>query len=383
MPDINHESINQLIGRFYEAALDEKLWPVVIEELLHAVNFDKASFGVFDKKSGTLLRTQMINCAPNVQPEFLEYYHLIDPKVPQFLQHPELKIAYDYQTIPEQEMDHHEYFDWLRRTCDARYHLCGFFRSNLSPGLIITLGMARHARKGHVDQKEIEFFSFLYQHFERALQISFRLGQSTAMANASLQALDTHPVALVLLDRQGQVQFANTAARTLTRDPDGLRLSGHGITLPRHSDQQRLQELITCAIATSMGVGLSNGGMMSVSRGMGRRPLSITVAPLSGTNGLFEIGKPCAIVLIADPEKSQTLPEDHLRLLYGLTKAEAKLAVLLVTGISLEQAAEQLTISRNTVRTELAHIFDKTNTRRQAELVRLLMNSAPVIAIGK
>lgn len=179
------------------------------------------------------------------------------------------------------------------------------------------------------------------------------------------------------------MQFANAAARTLANEPDNIQLSSQGITLPHRSDQQRLRELITCAIATSLGVGLSSGGVMAVSRGMGRRPLSITVAQLNGSNGLFEIGKPCAIVLIADPEKQQTLPEDHLRLLYGLTKAEARLAVLLATGISLEQAAEQLAISRNTVRTELAHIFDKTNTRRQAELVRLLLNSAPVIAIGK
>jgi DNA-binding CsgD family transcriptional regulator len=33
-----------------------------------------------------------------------------------------------------------------------------------------------------------------------------------------------------------------------------------------------------------------------------------------------------------------------------------------------------------TVRTHLAHVFDKTGTRRQAELVRLILQSRPATA---
>jgi len=41
--------------------------------------------------------------------------------------------------------------------------------------------------------------------------------------------------------------------------------------------------------------------------------------------------------------------------------------------------ASRLGISLATARTHLAHVFDKTGTRRQAELVRLLLRSQPAV----
>jgi DNA-binding CsgD family transcriptional regulator len=58
--------------------------------------------------------------------------------------------------------------------------------------------------------------------------------------------------------------------------------------------------------------------------------------------------------------------------LFGLTPAEAKLASLMAEGISVEQAAEALEISRETARNHLKAVFAKTATHRQGELVALL-----------
>ncbi|HWG59212.1 MAG TPA: helix-turn-helix transcriptional regulator, partial [Candidatus Acidoferrales bacterium] len=58
---------------------------------------------------------------------------------------------------------------------------------------------------------------------------------------------------------------------------------------------------------------------------------------------------------------------------YGLTKHEASLADLLLQGSDLREAAEKLGVSMNTVRTHLRLIFEKTDTHRQAELVRVLL----------
>jgi DNA-binding NarL/FixJ family response regulator len=57
---------------------------------------------------------------------------------------------------------------------------------------------------------------------------------------------------------------------------------------------------------------------------------------------------------------------------YGLTKAECRLASLLASGKKLDEIAGELQISRNTVRSQLRCIFDKTGARRQAELILLL-----------
>jgi DNA-binding CsgD family transcriptional regulator len=80
-----------------------------------------------------------------------------------------------------------------------------------------------------------------------------------------------------------------------------------------------------------------------------------------------------ALVLIIDPELEPEPRAALLRLLYGLTKAEADVALLVLRGQGLTPIAEELSVSMTTVRTHLQHVFNKTDTHRQAELVRFLL----------
>lgn len=59
--------------------------------------------------------------------------------------------------------------------------------------------------------------------------------------------------------------------------------------------------------------------------------------------------------------------------MHGFTRAEARLASMLAEGITLEGAAEALSISIHTVRCQLKSVFAKTGVTRQAELVALLL----------
>jgi DNA-binding CsgD family transcriptional regulator len=61
-----------------------------------------------------------------------------------------------------------------------------------------------------------------------------------------------------------------------------------------------------------------------------------------------------------------------LAAVFGLTPAEARLASIMATGANPELAADQLHVSRETVRNQLKALFAKTATHRQAELVALL-----------
>ena len=64
---------------------------------------------------------------------------------------------------------------------------------------------------------------------------------------------------------------------------------------------------------------------------------------------------------------------------FGLTPTEAAVAVEVLEAHGRQAAADRLPISLATARTHLAHVFDKTGTRRQAELVRLLLRSASAL----
>jgi DNA-binding CsgD family transcriptional regulator len=61
--------------------------------------------------------------------------------------------------------------------------------------------------------------------------------------------------------------------------------------------------------------------------------------------------------------------------LFGLTRSEALLARALTSGKTLEESAQELGITISSARTYLKRAFGKTNTNRQAELIRLILTS--------
>ena len=66
-----------------------------------------------------------------------------------------------------------------------------------------------------------------------------------------------------------------------------------------------------------------------------------------------------------------------LRCHFGLTPAEARLALHLVAGETLRSAEVKLSISYETARTHLKNIYNKTGTCRQAELVVVILTALP------
>jgi DNA-binding CsgD family transcriptional regulator len=78
-------------------------------------------------------------------------------------------------------------------------------------------------------------------------------------------------------------------------------------------------------------------------------------------------------VILRAPEEAPVPSENELRDLFGLTPAEARVACRLV-GETVDEVAEALGVGVATVRTHVQHLLAKTGTRRQSELVRLLVS---------
>jgi DNA-binding CsgD family transcriptional regulator len=125
------------------------------------------------------------------------------------------------------------------------------------------------------------------------------------------------------------------------------------------------------------GSATRSGRSFTCERPSGKRPYVFHVLPVHGARNGETSTEPTALVLIIDPEHESEPPAALLRRLYGLTKSEADVALCIVRGADPKQIAEELSISAATVRTHLKHVFEKTDTHRQAELVRHLLVLAP------
>jgi DNA-binding CsgD family transcriptional regulator len=124
---------------------------------------------------------------------------------------------------------------------------------------------------------------------------------------------------------------------------------------------------IEAAIDTAEGHGNKSGCILLAPRA-GKRPLSVIVAPMRD----WDI--PRAIVLLRDPDELVSY-DMELQRLYGLTPTEADIVGDLINGRSVQSIGQMNRVSTNTLRTQLKSIFAKTGTKRQAELVSLVLRS--------
>jgi DNA-binding CsgD family transcriptional regulator len=152
-----------------------------------------------------------------------------------------------------------------------------------------------------------------------------------------------------------------------------LLLGPAGLEATHPSEARRLGELVRAALRTTNGNGFHPAGAMHIHRARSDRPLTLLVSPFRGQGMPIFLSRPAVAVFIADPDQQGQAREQVMQELYGLTPAETELALLLAAGKSLKEAAAERSVSLETARSQLKTLFSKTNTRRQSELVRLVL----------
>ena len=92
---------------------------------------------------------------------------------------------------------------------------------------------------------------------------------------------------------------------------------------------------------------------------------------MDGPSGAHEDAAVLAL-FVTDPESTE-FETSALQQLYGFTPAEAELVAQLLGGCSLEQASDARGIAISTARGHLKAAFQKTATRSQRDLIRLVL----------
>lgn len=188
------------------------------------------------------------------------------------------------------------------------------------------------------------------------------------------ELIDSVRHALIVLGSDGSIVHLNRAAARTLSDDDGLRNRRGIVEATRGPTNSELRRRIGQAVRGGTR-GVRNGALVTCSRPSGKWPYIVHIVPLRcGPD--FEVDGP-ALLCVIDPAAKVRPATELVRRIFGMTRAEAEVAVRVVNGDGLKPISEDLNLSVATVKTHLQHVFDKTATHRQAELVRLLLSVVP------
>jgi DNA-binding CsgD family transcriptional regulator len=176
----------------------------------------------------------------------------------------------------------------------------------------------------------------------------------------------------MLVAAEGLPRLANSVAMTVLQKRDGLWLEKTGLVTDRATDTRLLRKLLQDAIQKPEA-GEPKESPITLQRKTAHSALIVRVVPGPGLKCWPGTENRTALLKLYDQDLGLQVDAGDLCRLYGLTRGEAALAVLLVQGKSIDDAAAELFISPHTARTHLKRIFMKTDTHRQTELaVRIL-----------
>lgn len=181
------------------------------------------------------------------------------------------------------------------------------------------------------------------------------------------------PKGFLIIGPSGRILAANRAARNGLDQGEPIAECDGFVVLTSESHNNRLRKLIQCT-----ELGDRSVSALRVPRRTGK-PLSILFIPIREEETETQEEDPLALLILdGAPEKPDpTLLMDF----FGFTPAESKVASLLMQGKTVDDVAETLGTTENTTRNHLKHMYSKTMTRRQGELVHTLLSSPAALTV--
>jgi DNA-binding CsgD family transcriptional regulator len=348
---------------FMDAALDPQLWTKAMDDVSR---FAKASGATLLPVRGRMPDVPTsASLADGIQIYFRDGWHLKDERERGLPIMRERGIFTDQDFASREETQKSDYYQGFLATFDA----------NWSAGIGIKIAdeewalmLQRGDRSGPFELTEQKNLLQLAGPLQQAALVAHSLSFGRAMGVAD--AFDMVGRASLLIDRYGKVLRANRQAER--HIGTHLLVSRGELSCFRGQETNELRKMVH---GLCFGLDRISAGVRSVviSR-KERRPLLVQGVALENGAGDY-FGAARAVLLIVDPFREQeSVPAAEIRRGLGLTKAEATLLMLLHADVSLPQAAEQLGVSYETVRTQLKSIFDRTGVRRQSEALHLVHN---------
>jgi DNA-binding CsgD family transcriptional regulator/PAS domain-containing protein len=361
------QEFSDLLGLLYNGPLEAVPWQAFLESCKDLMSARVANLILRAPGRLGLGLMRVVGGVPEHIATYNERSYALDP----FINLPEGEVVTLHEFMGTEQLLASDFYRMVMEPSDLYDVLGADFSIPNEVEVRFRICRAKSARR--FNESDRKLFRALLPHIRRAVHIHVRLNKVESERAVYAGAIDQMRVGAIILDETGRVLSLNQRAHQLLEEKNGVALRDEKLVLSTRELTLDLQARIARVIAQQRAGDAAVVEAMRIARKSGE--LGLVIRPVPENQWANAEVVPAAVLFLSDPQQQAHAPLQVIKQLFGFTPSEAALAMLMANGLTLDAAAEELGISRNTVRTHLRAVFAKTGVTRQPQLVSLILKS--------
>lgn len=264
----------------------------------------------------------------------------------------------DHRCVDRDRLVRSDYYNGFLRPHGIEHALGLVIRDDR--GLVTWLSANRGSRGDAFDEEGMRALNLLHPHLSHAVAASRLLHAARTERDAAADAVAHLRWGMVLLDDSARPVFANARAEEIARQRRCIDLAQPGLGL-----QSALRARLRAALAGGRD-GVRAGFSDVVADEKGR--VSLLAVPVGAALAPPDHRGACLVLLLRAAEEEPVFGAEDLRQAYGLTAAEAEVAMLAARGLKVAEIAARRGTKYSTARTHLDTVLAKVGARTSREL---------------
>ena len=371
--EIPLEVFSKVVEAIYDCALDPTHWCEAVRMVSDLLASQRCTLGVHDYANGC----NELMFDDDYWRLHEEKYACMNPFVAPLQLMPVGSVVTQTMLEGDDELYVGRYYrEWVKPQALRDMIAVKALQTGQRTGLLIANRDQANPRYGDA---EVRLLTLLSPHVCRALAISDALNLKTVRSEALEATLNALAAGVYLCDRDCRIVYMNRAAEHQAKASHALRIENNRLAPIDRVARRNMSTAIAEATAEEAETP-SSGFTLALPAGE-NTGLVATILPLDRgeRRGLCGPFAATAAIFVQDPIVVPPVPGEAFAKLYHLTGGELRVLLAMAPGLGVKEAAEVLGISETTAKTHLQHIYAKTGTAKQTELMRLFMSSTPPV----
>ncbi|GAB3109010.1 helix-turn-helix transcriptional regulator [Aestuariicella hydrocarbonica] len=385
---MDNPALLDLVGEIYEASLHPTHWNHVLTMLCQQLDIKSGALLVHDLETGSHSVVGNYGIATITRHAYSLGLGKLDIGWKAVTRHPQ-GSAFQFADHIETRREHPFYYRMMMKPLKVHY-MGGITVSNDAQWQV-GLGLHRTLQQGPFDQLLFDTLETLAPHFSRAMRIQREFHRLRVENFRLNHVLARMMMGVVIVNEWREVVYCNPVAEQILTNNPTVKLRGKVLSAYSNAETAVLNQAIDDLLhadaekpdgrkrsATRKKQGLSKS--LGLTHPEKASPLAITLTNTNtdagGTLENLVLPARAVTLYLTDPNLAVHLNHDSLMEVYGLTLAEAKVAIMIANGMVPKDIAEHNQVSVLTVRTQLRHVFDKMGVNRQQDIVKILLSGA-------